>query len=243
MPAIQTINIGSDASADHYKKLMPYNDNVKLLLATWADQRHATRNLAQSVAEDESFLALTGTPTYNAGYVGLQSYNNYITSNTPETEAFTWIAIVKTTEDGLSNATRPVFMGNYNGTSGALLYFLDTSGTKYIRGQFYDGSNTLRTRVVATTAYTGWNMYALVGSTSAITLYDVTNGGSQTLSITGRTVADRDILIGSSYSSAFDGGDMDASLFMILDIAATQPQLVEYQTAINTMLAPKGITI
>jgi hypothetical protein len=245
MTALQTISKGASALPHFYAHAgFADSDAITGLWLPRSGLARARRNLAPDVAEAVREGTVVGVPTYSSGFASFVSNTDYFLTNVDETATMTVCIVAKTDAAGTSNSTRPIFVGNYDGTSGFMMYLTSSGSDLFMRGQCYDGSNTNRTRVINITATkTSWAYYALVISPSAITLYNRTHSASSTLAITGRTVSTKKIAIGSGRSSAFTSGDCDIAAVLVANIAATTTQLDNWESTLNTELADFSIAV
>jgi hypothetical protein len=243
MTALQFIDKNASAMAGWYARVAPHDDKVKGLWLPRESAVKARRNLA-NVPGGARTGVVTGSPSYSAGFASFTSFTDYVQTNEEETSAMTMVIIAKSSAAATTNSTRPTFIGNYDGTSGAMIYLTSAGASLFIRGQGYDGAGDNKFRVVDVTGtITSWAMYAFVIDATAQTIYDRTNLTSQTQAITGRTVSSKLLGLGSARSSAFTGGTCNIAGALVANVAATTTQLDDWQAMFNTELAVFGIAV
>lgn len=243
MSALQFIDVNASARIDWYSKVSPHDNVVKGLWLPRENTVKAKRNLANAPTGSRDGVVV-GVPTFTASHMSSKSYLNYVLSDVAETADMTMVVIARSTDLGTSNPERPTFIGNYDGPSGSMIYLTNGAGGRYVRGQGINGAGTNTTRVLLVeSTITSWAMYALVLSTTTITIYDLTNGTSSTLAMAGRTVSPKLISVGSVRSLAFSDGDCDIAGALVANVAATPTQLADWRAMFNIELNPYSITI
>lgn len=136
-----------------------------------------------------------------------------------------------------SNPLFPVGMGNYDGLTGAMIYYTKSGASYFARGQGFDLSASNKTRVIdITSVLNTWLFLALTISATAIQLFDRTRGlSSASLTIIGHTPGGNSIRIGSDWSGAF-GGQMDIAAAFVANDILSLAQLDTVKAAIVSII-------
>lgn len=249
MSALQVVDRNGNYRGSWYARIMPDDNAIVGLWFTREDNAHARRNLARQAEENRRSSVRFGEADFDVvggGYGSFVSFQSWYQSLVPETDAFTLMAVVRSSGAFDANANRPPIMGNATGANGSFCYFNASGGTKFFRGQCYDEGGTQRSRVVdVTSVVADWNCYSFIGDGTGIQVLNETTGASSVaLAITGRTKnANSNHGYAGAPWAAFNGGQLDAAAFLIANIKGTAPQRAAWKAEMQVELTPFSITI
>jgi hypothetical protein len=179
-------------------------------------------NLGGSLAASQKNYApggaaaiIAGAPTVEAGALGFGGGVSYLDTGIPETASMTLLCAVQSSDAFTASGSKPTFMGNYDGTSGVILFVNGANGAAPAAAVFgaaaYDvsGTPTLGTSNTFATSLANWNLIALVIEAGVGRRnYNLTQGGTPTITADARPRVLRSggtIRLGFAASASFKG--------------------------------------
>ncbi|MBA6130004.1 hypothetical protein, partial [Pseudomonas juntendi] len=210
-------DVDAEAYATEYSA--PVRRALEMIHFTNGSPTKAARNLAPGKAQG----SVVGSPVASADRITCNSLTNFIQSGIQEPSAITFFMIARSGDSNTSGATRPGFLGTYDGlaadggaSDGFALFF---SGTNAISVNACYGNTasdkTFPRASLPTQDAANWALYSVIISSAGIVFNDLTNNRTITQSTTGglpRRPSLNKIRIGSLFTG-FSGS---------CDIAAVQ---------------------
>ncbi|MDU7520212.1 MAG: hypothetical protein E7K72_02260 [Roseomonas mucosa] len=112
-------------SEDYSDIAIEYVPSVTRGLAYWGwlgDSATRTKKNQWTGSGAIADAAITGTPTYGAGYATFKSLTNYLTlPMSDDTDDFTILCVAATDDDLAASATQPAYMGNFINPNGGVI--------------------------------------------------------------------------------------------------------------------------
>jgi hypothetical protein len=198
--------------------------------------------------------SVVGSPVISPGYAALKGRLNYVQSGIAESDEMTVFCIARSSDTGLSSATRPSFLGTQQGvaTDGGISDGINMYMTSAGSGTFsftagYGNSDADRANVVCSIAWTNRTNFALFVATinsAGITFRDVTNNRTSTVTPPAglpRRRSTNNLRLGSSFN-AFDGVG-DVALVAVHDVVLTPDEITAQILQYRKYALSKGISV
>jgi len=190
---------------------------------------------------------VVGDPVESAHYLSIKSYVNYLETQTLEPTAGTFAAICRSSDTLVDNAHRPVWIGNFKGTTSGGANLFTGGANSNMNAQSVDGSDNrdLAAAQVAVTAAT-WKLLIGTFDNDAVKIYNMTTGASGSTNLLSgydRWTPITTMRIGSGANDTFQGiGDIAFAgiLSRVMSSADERTALYNY---LKTYYAARGIAI
>lgn len=202
-------------------------------LKAWHYCRKNEEYTIHNFAPDGADGSITGAPVYFETYVAFRSSDAFMTISAGETDSFTWLCAARNNDTLADVAHRPVYMGNYNGSSGASIYVNAVGGglpAGASNAQAYSAAAVNNARSFAETDVNQFNFYGLTYNAAAPSLLFKNyseNIGDDTPAVlsTDRTGKNGALLrVGAAYGSF--GGQSYVSFAGVWDRVLTEEEIL-----------------
>ena len=239
-----------DAEAFATEYAAPVRRALELIHFTNGNPAKAAHNLAPGKAQG----SVVGAPVASADRLTCNGLTNFIQSGIQEPSAITFFMIARSGDSNTSGATRPGFLGTYDGlaadggaSDGFALFF---SGTNAISVNACYGNTAAdktfpRATLVSQDA-ANWALYSVVISSTGIVFSDLTNNRTTTQSTTGglpRRPTVNKIRIGSLFNPSGFTGPCDIAAVQLHSAVLTADEQVATVADLRAYALRKGIRV
>lgn len=241
-------DVDAEAYATEYSA--PVRRALEMIHFTNVSQTKAARNYAPGKAQG----IVVGAPVASADRITCNGLTNFIQSGIQEPSAITFFMIARSGDSNTSGATRPGFLGTYDGlaadggaSDGFALFF---SGTNAISVNACYGNTAAdktfpRATLVSQDA-ANWALYSVVISSTGIVFSDLTNNRTTTQSTTGglpRRPTVNKIRIGSLFNPSGFTGSCDIAAVQLHSAVLTAEEQAATVADLRAYALRKGIRV
>lgn len=191
--------------------------------------------------------SIVGTPSPTATATTFKSMANYVTTDVTETDYMTWFIVARSELDGTNQASRAVFLGNYDSTSnppGCGMYIQNTNRVSGFACYGVDAaSNVLvASSVNSTKTVTDWNLYAVIVQPGGVTMRNLTTNQTGTIAnVNPRRKATTKIRIGSSITTY--SGQCDIAVAQLHSATLTETEIQTVAADLRAYALRRGLTV
>ncbi|MFB2553329.1 hypothetical protein [Ensifer soli] len=208
---------------------------------------HGAAGIARNLVRDKPQPSLTGSPTYGSGYARF-SPAAFLDSLLDDFPQFTFFAVCRGVGVTTDPATRPIFMGDYGGSTVALggtSLFVKTSVAISGIINTNDGGSSVFVEAAITRDPNAWGMPCVTFDGTTLTTRDLARPDIAPVSAAithSRAFNAATTRIGAGYSASF-GGTCDLHAAGICSVALNPTEQAAWYARLKASAGRRGIVI